>query len=181
MDGLLSAAGGEGGLGGCCGGGGGGGGGRVALEYRTLSLTGTIDVSGGTSNVAESSPCGCGAGIPGDPAGTDGLITKTLIPAPPTPPAPSSGGGSTIIAPVPLVKPATKASCVVPALKGKKVAAAREALTKAHCAAGRVERVFSPKGPRGRVVSATAKPGKTLANGSKVGLKVSKGVRPLTR
>ncbi len=91
MDGLLSATGGEGGEGGCCGNGGGGGGGRIALQYRTLSMAGTTDVSGGLSN----SP---GAGEPStEPAGAPGVVTKLSAAAASTSPATAVGSLSAVL------------------------------------------------------------------------------------
>jgi hypothetical protein len=74
--GLLSAAGGQGGAGGCCGDGGGGGGGRIALQYITLTMTGTPNVSGGTSGTA-SDPVGFGHGGQSTLAtGASGAVTQ---------------------------------------------------------------------------------------------------------
>lgn len=72
--GLLAAAGGEGGEGGCCGNGGGGGGGRIALQYRTLSLTGTTDVSGGISGPLSGAQST-------EPFGAAGVVTKIGAPS----------------------------------------------------------------------------------------------------
>jgi PASTA domain-containing protein len=91
MDGLLSAAGGEGGEGGCCGNGGGGGGGRIALQYRTLSMAGTTNVSGGLSNDP-------GAGEPStEAAGAPGVVTKLQSPAAVTSPASALTSSSAIL------------------------------------------------------------------------------------
>lgn len=91
VDGLLSAAGGEGGEGGCCGNGGGGGGGRIALQYRTLSMAGTTDVSGGLSNDP-------GAGEPStEAAGAPGVVTKLSAPAASTSPASAVGSLSAVL------------------------------------------------------------------------------------
>ena len=72
MAGLLSARGGQGGGGGCCGDGGGGGGGRVYIDYGILTITGTVDVSGGTSGTA-----GLGHGMVSPmPTGGSGTVTQ---------------------------------------------------------------------------------------------------------
>jgi beta-lactam-binding protein with PASTA domain len=65
--------------------------------------------------------------------------------------------------------------CIVPKVKGKKLPAAKLAITKAHCSVGKVTRTFSKSVKKGRVISQGRKPGTTLAAGSKVNLKVSKG------
>jgi len=66
-------------------------------------------------------------------------------------------------------------TCVVPRLKGKKVKAARKALTKAHCGVGKVKRSFSGKVKKGRVIKQGPKPGKVLPAGGKVRITISKG------
>jgi hypothetical protein len=68
-----------------------------------------------------------------------------------------------------------KVLCVVPKVKGKKLRAAKQAIRRSHCSVGRVTRAFSTKVKKGRVISQKPKPGKKLAAGSKVKLKVSKG------
>ena len=70
-----------------------------------------------------------------------------------------------------------KVLCVVPKVKGKKLRAAKRALRKAHCSPGKVTAAFSRSVKKGRVISQKPKPGKKLAAGSKVKLKVSKGKR----
>jgi len=66
-------------------------------------------------------------------------------------------------------------ACIVPKLKGKKVKAAKKALKKAGCKAGKVKKSFSGKVDKGRVIKGRTKPGKVLPAGAKVGIKVSKG------
>lgn len=66
-------------------------------------------------------------------------------------------------------------ACIVPKLRGKKAKAARKALKKANCKAGKVKRAFSGKVNKGRVIKQRAKPGKVLPAGAKVAIKVSKG------
>lgn len=70
-----------------------------------------------------------------------------------------------------------KRLCIVPKLKGKSVRAAKRALAKAHCRAGRITKKYS-KVRRGRVISQKPWPGKHLAVGAKVNLVVSKGKKP---
>jgi hypothetical protein len=67
------------------------------------------------------------------------------------------------------------AKCLVPALKGKTLAAAEKAITKAHCAVGKVKKVRSSHVKKGSVVSQGTAAGKSLPGGTKVGLEVSKG------
>src|SRR5262249_53317251 len=67
--------------------------------------------------------------------------------------------------------------CIVPKLKGKTLKAARGALTKAHCQAGKVTKKFSTV-KKGRVISQRPKAGKDLPAGSKINLAVSKGKKP---
>jgi hypothetical protein len=73
----------------------------------------------------------------------------------------SSGSGST--------------RCVVPRLKGKKLAAAEKALLRAHCAVGRVKRASSRHVKKGSVVSQSQAAGRSLSGGTKVALVVSRG------
>lgn len=68
--------------------------------------------------------------------------------------------------------------CVVPKVKGKKLAAAKGAITSAHCSVGRIGKAFSAKVKRGRVISQSPKPGTNGAAGAKVKLVVSKGPKP---
>jgi hypothetical protein len=74
-----------------------------------------------------------------------------------------------------------KVLCVVPKVKGKTLRAAKRAIRKAHCSVGKVTRAFSARVKKGRVISQKPKPGKKLAAGSKVKLKVSKGKRKARR
>jgi PASTA domain len=61
--------------------------------------------------------------------------------------------------------------CKVPRLTGKTVAAAKRGLRAAGCRLGRVARV---RGRHGKVVKQSPKPGKVLAQGSKVSVKVGR-------
>jgi hypothetical protein len=73
--------------------------------------------------------------------------------------------------------PPAKPGCTVPKLKGKTLKAAKKALTKANCGAGKVSRKRSRTIHKGRVVSTTPKAGKKLANNSKVKITLSRGRR----
>jgi hypothetical protein len=77
------------------------------------------------------------------------------------------GGGTTRSAP--------KARCTVPNLHGKTLKAAKKALKKAHCRAGKTSRKRSKKIRKGRVISSKPKAGKKLPNNAKVKLTLSKG------
>lgn len=70
-----------------------------------------------------------------------------------------------------------KRLCVVPNLKGKRLAGARKAIRRVDCRLGRVKRVFSAKVRGGRVISQKPKPGLIRARGTKITLVVSKGRR----
>lgn len=69
----------------------------------------------------------------------------------------------------------TKIVCVVPKVKGKKLAAAKRAITAAHCSVGTVKKKKSTTGQKGKVVSQKPKPGKHLSKGAPVNLVVGKG------
>ena len=67
------------------------------------------------------------------------------------------------------------AACVVPKLKGLKLAAAKTALGAGRCRLGKVAKVHSrTKKGRGRVFSQSKKAGRRLAIGAKVSIKVGK-------
>jgi CubicO group peptidase (beta-lactamase class C family) len=70
-----------------------------------------------------------------------------------------------------------EALCVVPRVIRKTLAAARSALAGAHCSVGSVRRAYSPKVPKGRVVSQHPAAGTSLSAGSPVDLVASKGRR----
>ena len=67
--------------------------------------------------------------------------------------------------------------CTVPKLKGKKLAAAKHAITSAGCTVGKVKKAFSTKVKKGRVISSKPKTGKKLDYQAKVALTVSKGAK----
>lgn len=72
---------------------------------------------------------------------------------------------------------AKKTACVVPKLKGKTLKAAKRALTRAHCRAGKITKKYS-RVKSGRVISQKPRPGKHLRVGARVNLTVSKGKKP---
>ena len=60
-------------------------------------------------------------------------------------------------------------------LKGKKLVAAEKAIVQAHCAVGKVKKAKSSHVKKGSVISQSPSAGKSLPNGTKVGIVVSKG------
>jgi beta-lactam-binding protein with PASTA domain len=69
------------------------------------------------------------------------------------------------------------APCVVPAVVGKTLVAAKAAIRRSHCHTGRITRARSGTVPRGRVLSQRPAPGRRLANGAEVNLVLSRGRR----
>jgi uncharacterized repeat protein (TIGR02543 family) len=69
----------------------------------------------------------------------------------------------------------TKIVCVVPNVKGKKLAAAKSAIANANCSTGTVKKKTSTTVKKGKVISQSPAKGKHLADGAKVNLVVSKG------
>ena len=68
--------------------------------------------------------------------------------------------------------------CNVPALKGKKLAAAKKALKKANCGVGKVTNKASATVAKGKVISSQPGKGAKKKAGTKVKLKVSSGKKP---
>jgi PASTA domain/Divergent InlB B-repeat domain len=71
--------------------------------------------------------------------------------------------------------------CVVPKVKGKTLAKAKKALTRAKCKTGRITRRYSKAVQKGHVISQKPKPGAKRKKGAKVRLVVSKGKKPNKR
>jgi beta-lactam-binding protein with PASTA domain len=71
----------------------------------------------------------------------------------------------------------TTPHCVVPNVLGRPVATAVSRLVRAHCAPGRLTRVPSPAGKKGKVLAVRPRPGTVLPNRAKVGLVIGKGPR----
>jgi hypothetical protein len=109
-----------------------------------------------------------GAGPPGaDGAGQPALSILTTQPsgtARPAPPTGATGQGGV-----------RKTRCVVPGLARRTLAAARTALTRAHCAVGTIRRAPSRTVDRGRVIAQAPRAGTTLKAGGRVALTVSRG------
>jgi beta-lactam-binding protein with PASTA domain len=70
---------------------------------------------------------------------------------------------------------APKPACVVPKVKGKRLARAKAAIRSHHCRVGKIRHAFSKRLQKGRVISQRPKPHKVLHNGAKVNLVVSRG------
>jgi uncharacterized delta-60 repeat protein len=66
--------------------------------------------------------------------------------------------------------------CVVPNVKGSRLAAAKQRISRRHCSVGKVSRVASRKVPRGRVIGEKPHPGMRLDVQAKVALVLSNGV-----
>lgn len=71
--------------------------------------------------------------------------------------------------------PGKTAKCVVPQLKGKKLATAETALKRAHCSVGKIKKASSKRVKKGSVVSQSPAAGRSLPGGTAVSLTVSKG------
>jgi len=68
--------------------------------------------------------------------------------------------------------------CTVPKVVGKKLRAAKSAIKRRHCRAGKVRYAYSRKRRKGIVISQSRRPGRVLAVNSKINLLVSRGRRP---
>ena len=90
---------------------------------------------------------------------TDGGGTNTPPPSGDTPPATSTAP--------------TAVGCVVPALKGKTLAAARRALRRAHCELGKVTKVRAERG-RGRVLRQAKRAGRRLPARTRIAVVVGR-------
>ncbi len=66
----------------------------------------------------------------------------------------------------------TYTACKVPSLKGKKLKPAKKKLAKANCKIGKVTKKKGVTAKKGKVVKQSSKPGKDLAPGSKVAIKL---------
>jgi predicted NUDIX family NTP pyrophosphohydrolase len=71
----------------------------------------------------------------------------------------------------------TTGLCTVPKVRAKTVPAAKRAITYGLCGLGRIRRTYSGVIAKGRVLSASPKPGSVLPTGGRVSLVVSRGRR----
>jgi hypothetical protein len=92
------------------------------------------------------------------------------------PPAPNPGPGPGGPVPSPAPPPVhTSPRCRVPTLRGKTLQAARRALGRAHCRAGKVTRKPSRRVRRGRVIATSPRAHTQHAGGTKVRITLSRG------
>src|SRR5262249_15834915 len=70
-------------------------------------------------------------------------------------------------------EPFTYEGCTVPKLAGKKLGKAKKKLKKGHCKLGKVKLLGGATKKSGKVSKQSPKPGKVLAPGSKVSVKLS--------
>jgi hypothetical protein len=138
--------------------------GDTFVDEFNLHQTGTVPAGGSTTYRFAYAQGYTAAGV----AALAQSAAESFAPPTPTPtPTPTPK-------PTPTPTP-PKPSCKVPKLKGKTLNAAKKALKKAHCAAGKTSRKRSKTVRKGRVISTKPKAGKKLANGAKVKLTLSKG------
>jgi len=87
----------------------------------------------------------------------------------------SASSWATTSTPNAIVTVKALAACVVPKLKGLKLSGAKQALVAGRCSLGKVSKVQAPsKKYRHRVLHQTKKPGKRLAIGAKIDVRVGK-------
>jgi hypothetical protein len=131
----------------------------AAAATRTgvnAALTGTTTGSAGAGSTDGSTTA---------PTPTDGSTTT---------PTPTDDLTTTATPATPPPAASTAPRCVVPKLKGKKLAAAKKALKKAHCAVGKVTKRNSGARRSGRVLSSKPRAGSKRPGGTRVVLVVGK-------
>ncbi len=160
---------------------------QVSVQAATQTLT--VATTGNGSGAVSSNPAGISCGSMCSHAYTTGTsVTLTATPASGSVfsgwsgACSGTGGCSVTMSQAQSVSAtftlqSSAPVCLVPKVKGKKLAAAKRALTQAHCKAGKVTKKFS-KVKKGRVISQRPKPGTNLAPDAKVNLVISKGKRP---
>jgi hypothetical protein len=74
--------------------------------------------------------------------------------------------------------PPPKPACVVPNVRGKRLARAKKAISRRHCRVGRVTKAYSTGVKAGFVISQRPRAGKHLKNGAKIKLTLSRGRKP---
>jgi hypothetical protein len=145
--------------------------GGTAVTISGSDLEGATAVTFGSATAAVSSDSetqitavtpanGSATSVPVSVTTVAGIATGSSFTyvAPPAPP---------VVAPVVTRHPSR---CVVPNLKGKKLKAAKKALSKAKCKAGSVTKLAGATSKTGKVVKQGSKPGAKLAAGAKVKL-----------
>jgi hypothetical protein len=139
---------------------------HVTGESFTGEAAGDFFVGASTCRGALPAGASCGVWIRFAPQG-DGNRTATLVLDTNATPATYTVALSGLTPP----------KCKVPKLAGKTLAAAKTALTKAHCALGKVTKAYAST-PKGRVVRSSPAFGRVLAQGAKVNVVLSLGRRP---
>ena len=97
-------------------------------------------------------------------------VTQAPPPPPPAPPPPPPPPPP---APPPPPPPPAR-QCVVPRVVGKKLAAAKTRIRRAHCSVGKITRKHSVRAKRGKVVAQSPRPGRHLRNLAKIKLTVGR-------
>lgn len=151
----------------------------TVLPPPTLGTPGTLagSIAGGTgvvipgANLAEVRSVSFGS----TPAASYIVNSESQI----TAVAPASATLTAV--PITVITPAGSAStastfayegCLVPKLNGKKLKASKKKLKKSDCKLGKVKKVGDATAKTGKVVKQNPKPGKVLAPGTKVGIKL---------
>jgi PASTA domain len=73
---------------------------------------------------------------------------------------------------------AKRVTCTVPKVVGKRLAAAKAALKRNHCATGKISRAYAKRIKKGRVSAQSRRAGRVLPAGTRVKLVVSRGRKP---
>jgi hypothetical protein len=112
-------------------------------------------------------------------------ISYTVVAAPPTG---SSDGGSSPKppasppGPAPTIRPKSPPpTCTVPALKGKKLKAAKQRIRGAECGVGKLKKRDGANGKNGKVVGQSPKPGTKVPTGTKVAVTLAPSGKPTPR
>jgi extracellular elastinolytic metalloproteinase len=107
------------------------------------------------------------------------FMTSATVTGPPavTPPPPPSPPASPPPPPAPPTAKKTPPKCVVPSVKGKKLAAAKKAIKARRCRVGSIRAKSSRLAAKGRVIAQSPRAGRRVALGTRVNLVVSKGAR----
>jgi hypothetical protein len=92
-------------------------------------------------------------------------------------PTPAEASWTVVVVAPPPPPPPPVVQCKVPSVKGRTLAQAKTALTKANCALGKVTRAFSTRAKKGKVLKQSPAAGRILAKGAKVAVTVGKGPR----
>jgi hypothetical protein len=143
----------------------------VSVDSLTWSVTpalGTLSPTTGSSSTFIAGLAGGEATVTASLGGVTGSASVTVAVTAAVPPPPPAAS------PPPLTPPV---ECVVPALRGKTLRAARVALVRHHCALGAKRWAHSRKIRRGRVLSQTLRAGARRPRGAKVNVTLSLGPR----